>query len=262
MSDEAAERLLQAMLAAPRRRKVPRVAEPLRQIEMQELVGPQGRIAAWRLDAGGGGERPAVLLVHGFEDDNALWTPLIDALAARGRAIVVFDLPGHGLSEGDNGFPPAGAEAIIAVAKALGPIDAVVAHSIGCWAAALAISEGLSADRLVLMAASFGSAQERWRRAALKLDFPAEIGDRALALHHQRLGPAHPDELDDLLQALTKPMLLIHSHDDDRAPFEAALQAAANCANAELLALDGAGHRETAQHRDAIAAAILFLELG
>ena len=134
MSDVAAEQFLQAMLAPPRRRKVPRIAEPLRQVEMQEIESPQGRIAAWRL-----GEGPALLLVHGFEDDNVLWTPLIDALIARDRAAIVFDLPGHGLSEGENGFAPDGAEAILAVAKALGPINAVVGHSLGCWASALAL---------------------------------------------------------------------------------------------------------------------------
>lgn len=184
MSDVAAERLLQAMMAPPRRRKVPRIAEPLRNVEMQEVRGPQGKIAAWRV-----GEGPAVLLVHGFEDDNALWTPLLDALASRNRATVVLDLPGHGLSEGDNGFAPAGAEAIAAVAKVLGPVDAVAGHSIGCWAAALAFSEGLNADRFVLMAAPLGATSERWRRAAVRLDFPAEVGERALALYRERLRP-------------------------------------------------------------------------
>src|SRR6185312_11558603 len=89
MSDVAAEQFLQAMLAPPRRRKVARIAEPLRQIEMHEIEGPQGRIAAWRL-----GDGPAALLVHGFEDDNALWTPLLDALASHDRATIVLDLPG------------------------------------------------------------------------------------------------------------------------------------------------------------------------
>jgi pimeloyl-ACP methyl ester carboxylesterase len=255
MNDGAAEQLLQAMMAPPRRRKVPRIAEPLKHIEMQSVDAPQGKIAAWRI-----GEGPAVLLVHGFEDDNALWTPLLDALGARGRATVVFDLPGHGLSEGDSGFAPAGAEAMMAVAKALGPIDAVAGHSIGCWATALAVNEGLNVDRLVLMAAPLGATSERWRRAAMRLDFPDEVGDRALALYRERLGPTRSRELHELLASLRNPMLFIHSRDDDRAPFEAAQQACANCTDAQLLTLDGAGHRETAQQRDAIAGAVMFLD--
>ena len=70
-----------------------------------------------------------MLLVHGWEDDNSLWTPLIDALIARDRALVVFDLPAHGYSEGEWGLGPQAADGIAAVAAALGPIDAVVAHS-------------------------------------------------------------------------------------------------------------------------------------
>lgn len=74
-------------------------------------------------------------------------------------------------------------------------------------------------------------------------------------------GPARSQELHELLGSLTNPMLFIHSHDDDRAPFQAAQQACGNCQDAQLLALDSAGHRETAQQRDAIAGAVMFLDL-
>ena len=64
-----------------------------------------------------------------WEDDNSLWAPLIEALVERKRALVVFDLPAHGFSEGEWGLGPQAADGIAAVAAAMGPIDAVVAHS-------------------------------------------------------------------------------------------------------------------------------------
>ena len=46
MSDEDAEKVLRAMMNPPYRREVPRVAEPLRQVELRDVAGSQGRIAA------------------------------------------------------------------------------------------------------------------------------------------------------------------------------------------------------------------------
>jgi pimeloyl-ACP methyl ester carboxylesterase len=101
------------------------------------MHGPQGEIAAWRIGAG-----PAVLLVHGWEDDNSLWAPLIDTLVDRDRAVVVFDLPAHGFSEGEWGLGPQAADGVAAVVAAIGPIDAVVAHSFAAGGVILAIARG------------------------------------------------------------------------------------------------------------------------
>src|SRR5688572_30071568 len=119
-----------------------------------------GDVAAWRLGSG-----PAVLLVHGFEDDNSLWSYLVDELAERGRPLVAFDLPGHGASTGDWGMSFEGTDAIVAVAHALGPIDAVVAHSAGCGMATAAIGEGWPVGRAAFIAPPLGD-RDRWLRKA------------------------------------------------------------------------------------------------
>lgn len=250
---EQIEDFLREMTAPPRRRPVPRIAEPLRALDIEDVQGPQGRIAAWRL-----GEGPAVLLVHGFEDDNALWTPMLDTLSARGRAAVAFDLPAHGLSDGESGLSQEAAEAIFAVSRALGPIDAIVGHSLGGWAAAQAVSEGLDMQRLVVMAAPFAPVIERWRRTAARMGYAEGVAEGALALHEQRAGPTR--ELSDVLQDVTASTLLIHSRTDERAPFAAAEAAYARCVGAHMIALEDANHRETAQHAEAIAATVLFCE--
>lgn len=214
-----------------------------------------GRVAAWRL-----GDDPAVLLVHGFEDDNALWTPLIDMLSARGRSIVAFDLPGHGLSDAVDDAPPAAPEAVAAVARALGPIDAVIGHSLGGWAAAHAVADGLDVRRLVLIGAPFESGPERWRRAARRHGLSEEVADEALSRWIERKGPERWPELSKALHRITAPTLVIHSRDDERASFDAAERECAGLGHVDFMDLTEAGHRETAQHPEAIAAATFFCD--
>ena len=60
--------------AKPKRRVRPRLARRLADADDREIDTPHGPVMAWRL-----GEGPASLLVHGWEDDNALWSPMIDA---------------------------------------------------------------------------------------------------------------------------------------------------------------------------------------
>lgn len=243
------------MTSPVRRRHVPRVAEPLRHIEPEFVESPAGRIAAWRL-----GEDPAVLLVHGFEDDNALWTPLIDMLTARGRSVLVFDLPGHGLSDEIDDAAPAAPDAVAAVARALGPIDAIVGHSLGGWAAAQAVANGLDVRRLVLIGAPFESGPERWRRAARRFGLSEDLADEALSRWLVRRGPERWPELSDALRRIATPTLVIHSRDDERACFDAAERECAGLGHAHMIDLSDVGHRESAQHPEAIAAATFFCD--
>lgn len=255
MSELTPDEIAQKFFPPPRRRTVPRVAEPLRAVDITEITGPQGRVAAWRL-----GEGPAVLLVHGWEDDNALWTPMIDALTARGHAIVAFDNPAHGLSDGDRGHAPEVADAIAAVAQALGPIKAIVAHSVGCWGSALAINEGLAADHFVLIAPPSGQAEDRWRRAAERMGVSEAQLMVAVGRMKERLAADGRDTLDATAPNLTLPMLFVHSRIDDRCPFDGAEKMAATCKDASFFPLDDADHRATAQDAQAIAAITYFLE--
>ncbi|WP_395646326.1 alpha/beta fold hydrolase [Terricaulis sp.] len=249
------EDVAQKMFPPPRRRTAPRVAEPLRAVDVTAVAGPQGRIAAWRL-----GEGPAVLLVHGWEDDNALWTRTIDALVARGHAVIAFDNPAHGLSDGERGHAPEVADAIFAVAETLGPIKAIVAHSVGCWGAALAINEGLAAARFVLIAPPSGEAEERWRRAAARMGMSEDELMAAVGRMKERLAAQGRDTLDATAPKLKLPMLFVHSRIDDRCPFDGAEAMAAACKDARFYPLEEADHRGTAQDAEAIAAIIYFLE--
>ena len=111
MSDQIGDFL--SAMTTPRRRRPPQLAEPLRDIDMRPVATPFGQVAAWRI-----GHGPASLLVHGWEDDNSLWSEQIRALQQCGHAVLVFDLPAHGFSEGESGLGWEAADAARAVAAA------------------------------------------------------------------------------------------------------------------------------------------------
>jgi pimeloyl-ACP methyl ester carboxylesterase len=237
----------------PRRRARPRIAEPLRRADDFEVETPAGRVAVWRLGAG-----PAVLCVHGWEDDNALWGPLINAFAEIGVAAAALDLPGHGFSEGDACTPPLAADAVAAAAAALGPIDAIVTHSFGGPAAGIALSRGLDVRRVVLIAPPRGR-NRRWFRLAEERGIPIEVVHRARELYGADAGEAAAFDFAELAPRLKAAALIIHSADDEQVDWEQGRAIADAWPNAEFLLCDGLGHRLIAQDGDVIARIVSFV---
>lgn len=240
MSD-AAERAREFTknLGYPRRRARPRMAPALIEAEHRMVEG----VAAWRL-----GEGPAVLMVHGWEDDNSLWALLIDQLAMIGRAVVALDLPAHGFSGGERVPLLVAAKAVADVAEAMGPIDAVVAHSFGCPAMVTAIEEhGLRPDRVVLIGTALHQ-RGQIIRLAERNDIPMDVVEAIFSTYEEDVG--RPVDWFDLRRAapmMTAKALILHSLDDDACDWRGAQDLADVWVGAELALTDGLGHRMIAQ---------------
>jgi pimeloyl-ACP methyl ester carboxylesterase len=252
--DAAARRLIDAV-KTPRRRQRPRVAEPLLDAEDLAVQTPDGAIAAWRLGTG-----PAVLFVHGWEDDNALWGPMIEQFALYGRSAAAIDLPGHGFSEAPLMGSEGAARAVRAAAAALGPIDAVVGHSFGCVALLNALDDGLEARRAVMIASPLPRGlAERLEREGDRLA-PPEVVRRALALV-EAAGEGNT-EREPLKAAgrMRAEVLFIHSLDDEQCPASNSQALAAAWPGARTLYVDGLGHRLVAQDREVAQRVLDFVE--
>jgi len=229
-------------IVTPSRRPEPRLAERLVSVEQQQIRSHGEVVAAWRL-----GADPAVLLIHGWEDNHSLWSPLIEALAARGRSLIAFDMPAHGYSGGEWGLNPEAVDAVLAVSNALGPVDAVVAHSSGGGVAGMGLDEGLPADRAVLVAPPLRG-DDRFLRYAKRRGISPDVAAAARAIYDDRLGAGRAAfDLRAALPTLDVSLLLVHSTDDERMPFSDSQDIAARCPNAELFAVGGLGHRKTAR---------------
>src|SRR5579872_5505047 len=257
-----AQRLLDGM-GKPTRRVRPRLARGLRDGEDLEVETPFGGVMAWRLGPG-----PATLMVHGWEDDNALWSPLIDVCAEMLRASVAFDLPGHGWSPAEECSMEAAGRAVLAVAEALGPIDSIVGHSFGCGATIWALAHGLSVPRAVLIASPVprssarGWDMEEWKKHQVGRGEDPAVVDRAMALMAER--PARNERdyaVEDVLPGLgATRALIVHSIDDDSCPVANSQRMAELWPGSELVLLDGLGHRLIAQDDDVVARIVDFIE--
>lgn len=248
--DEQARALLNEVLT-PKRRARQRIAEPLRNAQDFQIETPAGKVAAWRV-----GEGPAVLLVHGWQDDNALWSPLISALAEIGVASVAFDLPGHGFSEGDKCSPGLAAEVLQSVVREAGPIDAVVTHSFGGPVTGFALLNGFAPRRIVMIAPPRGR-NKRWFDFAAERGISDEVVHRARELYAAEVGLRAAFDLAEVASPIET--LVLHSMDDDAVEWENGEAIAQQWPNAELVLCDGLGHRMIAQDRGVIERIVQFV---
>jgi pimeloyl-ACP methyl ester carboxylesterase len=195
-------------------------------------------VAAWRWGAG-----PAVLLVHGWEDDHHCFDAMIGRLVASGQAVVAFDLPAHGESGGLRTALPAVANAVADVAELLGPVRAIVGHSFGGAAATLAVAAALEVERVVIMSSPVSVARVLdgvTARLGLSAERRQGIEDALV----RRVGvPLELLELEPIAKRLDAPTLVVHSRDDRMVPFFAGVRLQRAWPGAKLCAVDGLGHR-------------------
>ena len=248
--------------ARPKRRVRPRLARKLADAEDLEVQTPNGPVMAWRLGVG-----PASLLVHGWEDDNALWSPLIDACAAIGRAIVVFDLPGHGYSPAEDCTVQTAGEAAIAVAEALGPVDSIVGHSFGCQASIHALAHGLNVPKAVLIASPIPRTKrdrsiDDWIGRQVSRGAEPAVAARAGEMIVAR-AEADPDARlagEAEIPRMTAQALIIHAFDDEQCPVANAQKMADLWPGSDLVLVDDLGHRLIAQDDVVLERIITFVD--
>jgi pimeloyl-ACP methyl ester carboxylesterase len=255
---------LAAEARKPARRVRPRLARALARGEDLEVDTPHGPVMAWKLGVG-----PATLMVHGWNDDNSLWGPLIDACEQLGRAVIAFDLPGHGWSPSEAHSLEAAGEAAVAVAKTLGPIDSVVAHSFGCPTTIYALGHGLEAPRAVLIGSPVPRTkpfEDRfnadWVQEMINQGEDPEVVNRAAEILREQLASPDPvfANIDKDIAGMTAKALILHSLDDDACPYANAQAMADLWPGSELVLTDELGHRLIAQDPATIQRIVDFVE--
>jgi pimeloyl-ACP methyl ester carboxylesterase len=217
------------------------------------VTGPAvSPVAAWSFGPTARGT-PAILLVHGWEDDHLSWALLIDKLVARGYRVIAPDLPGHGRSPAKLTSIPVMAAGLAAVAReaekigavsAAQPFQAVIAHSLGGTATLIAASEmGLVADRFAIMAAP--NHPRLFAGAMMKmLGLNAAQTQKVFAAIERLIGRSMDSlHLPPKLRQLAAPGLILHSRDDRTVPLQHSQENAAGWPGADFRILDGLGHR-------------------
>lgn len=239
-SPRAAAALAERLFLTPPRKRRRGAASTSSALEKAEpfVVDAAGiPVRAWRI-----GEGPAVLLVHGWGGRGDQLLPLSAPLLSEGCSIVTFDAPAHGSSPGRIASVVHFAAAIEAVAARTAS-RAVIAHSMGAAATALAISRGLILDAAVFLGPA-RSPEPFFERFCEALGLEQGIAFATLRRIESRVGTRTEDlDVARVARSARVPLLVVHDRDDHEVPWFEGAAIAAAWPGARLSVSSGLGHR-------------------
>lgn len=208
------------------------------------LLAGDARLRTYRW----GASSRQVLLAHGWGGAAAQMTPMVEGLLAAGFSVTAFDQPGHGAATGDVQHVAEMSEQIELVFRTAGPFEAVVGHSVGGAAAALAISRipvGQPKPQALVMIGSPGSLESMVRRLTAWLGLSeaaiANLRSRMLARAGLDWPAVDARVINPALAGVRG--LLIHDQQDQEVPIGQARYNLRHWPGAELRITDGLGHR-------------------
>jgi pimeloyl-ACP methyl ester carboxylesterase len=195
------------------------------------------------------GAGPVVYLIHGWAGQAAQLAAFVPPLVERGFQVVAFDAPSHGRSAPGrygrrSSTIPEFAAALTAVVDAHGPAHALIAHSMGGTAVAVALCDGLRAERVAMLAPMAGT-RGYARRLATVLGLGEPAYRQMVARAERRVGaPMHHFDAPELGRAVAMPKtLVVHDRDDVFTPVGDGEAIAAAWSSARLHVTSGLGHR-------------------
>ena len=237
--------------------------QPLAKIGPRKPEAPPLRTHRFTLRDGGSAlaiydwaDGPTVLLAHGWNGAAAQMTGFVVPLVRAGYFVAALDMPAHGESEGTRTNVSEFADAIARLGRRLGPVHAVIGHSLGGTAAALAVVRGLAVRRLALLAPPAGMSQFA-RRFAEALGLGERAAAELDARAHQSVGGAQA--IDVLARAKPTPMLVMHDPADREVPFADGQRIAAAWPGARFEPAPGRGHTRILRDGEVIRRVVDFI---
>jgi len=259
-SPEVAARLAAEVFVRPRRFPTPsRERDALASARHARVPFGDSHLPTWTW---GSDDRPAVLLVHGWEGRGSQLAPFVAPLRARGFRVVAFDGPGHGRAPGAHSSAVHIALAVERLANAIGPLAGIVAHSVGGAATALAMhfTHGAVAPARVVLVAPPVSGRRFFDGFCEMLAIDGELRDAVLERVTREIGVAlEAVDVRTCTEHLRAPMLLLHDEADREVPFEDARTFVSAWPKSKLVVTSGLGHRAILRDPDVTAATAAFI---
>lgn len=208
------------------------------------------------------GRGPEVLLVHGWGGYGAQFSRVVGALNAAGYAALVYDLPGHGENPRGRFHVGHSADLIEAIA-AQRQLHAIVGHSLGAYAAGIALARGVPTRAFVGLAAS-ANLKTLLLGFQRLLDLPPESVGRLRERMEREFGPDVwcRYSLDYHMPRVRVPTLLIHDKDDSVAAWQTADYLARMAPDAKVQYTQGLGHYRILRHAPVLDAIVRHLGRG
>lgn len=205
------------------------------------------------------GSGPTVVLVHGWGGSGDDMVTLAAAVADAGFRAVTVDFPAHGASPGRETSVVEWMEILGGAAEAMGPLHAIVAHSLGGTAALLAIGDGVGARGVVAFAPTIGPDFHLARRSR-HVGIPAARVPGMLRELETRVG-RRVAQLDvrSVAARVDVPVLLLHATEDRAVPWAHGQAIAAALPQCELVEMPGLGHRRILSDPASVRRAVEFV---
>ncbi|WP_202945111.1 alpha/beta hydrolase [Methylomonas methanica] len=218
------------------------------------IATKEGEIALQRAGTG-----PAVMLLHGWEGRASDLAAFAPPLLKAGYTVLAMDLPAHGASTGRQSSIPQSARALCEVGETLGPLHAIIGHSMGSAILVEALYTGLAALRAVLISAP-AYYESYARNFAVSAGLNTEGTEVMLRLLCEAID-ADVSEISVPRRAprLHQPALFIHSTDDPVIAIEESLISAAAWPGARHQRVEGLGHKRILADQAVVAATIEFV---
>jgi alpha-beta hydrolase superfamily lysophospholipase len=215
-------------------------------------------LPAWRWGRGAA----TVLLVHGWEGRGSQMAAFVEPLVARGHSVVTFDVPGHGDAPAGVSSVVEHARAVLAAAAFLGPLHAVVAHSVGGAASLFATRLGFDPGRLALIAPPVSPG-----RFAAGFGAMMGLGPAVQAAMLARLERRYGVTMAELLvvpdaERFTRPLLVVHDEGDRVVEVEAGEAIAQAATAGRLVRTQGLGHSRILRAPAIVAEVVAFVAEG
>lgn len=223
--------------------------------EMLRIDGHRIATYAW----GDPQDQPYVLFAHGWSSHGTRIAPWVEPLQDAGYAVVAFDQAAHGRSEGERTTLPDFACHLLAIGRHFGPAAAVVGHSLGGAATAVALANGLDAERAVLIAPPADPLVMADQFAGM-VGLARHLSRRMFAMFEESLRtPVEELQAQHVAPRIARPALIVHDLEDREVPWSEGERYARFWNDARLLSTRGLGHNRIADDQDVIGAVLRFL---
>lgn len=248
---ERAERLL---LTPPRHAFSEAEFAVMEEASLLPVAMVPGRLIGWRW---GRARDPAVVLMHGWGGRGTQLKAFIDPLLARGFSVVAFDAPGHGMTGGGESSLPHFLQGLNTMLDHLGPVQAIVGHSVGGAVTAMVMAQRPQIGRAVLIAPP-ASLADSTRRIAAALEWPEALRAAVQRRIEQRFGVSWRS-FEAESAGGEQPLLVIHDRQDREISIAEGKRYLHTWPKARLMETCGLGHRRVLDDPGVIGAAADFI---
>ncbi|MBL0211864.1 MAG: alpha/beta fold hydrolase [Holophagaceae bacterium] len=262
LSTPLAAQLAEMLFLTPPRHPIPAAeADALATGRAFRVPFEGSHLAAWAWGPKQG-TAPTVILLHGWGGRAGQLRGFIAPLVDAGYRVVAFDGPAHGASGGRQASIIHFASALETVILGMGPVHGIVAHSLGCAAAAVALSRGARIEKACFIAPP-ARARAYYEQFLAFLGLPDAQAPEFCRRFADRFGFTWDQlEVPALAPRMRLALQVIHDADDGDVPFSEGAAIAASWPGAELRRTEGLGHRRILKAKDVQEKAVAFLSEG